>query len=199
MSAFTRAPRCLISSSLIPMDTHPQFRRILPIAQTALAIVFGSWGLFLRKTIISTSQLGWNSTLRFHVWPWPLKFAVIQNAPALIVGSLMSIPIAKLWPEASEWFSYLPSLFLVPLLWWLIGSWVDRECEFRTTTGRPTFWPWILLSIVTIVSLLGAVLSEVVSTSYTAFVPFAIALWIILGIGMRVFNSRNSRLQRRTR
>jgi len=176
------------------MTAHVQLRRLLPISQTFLAAVFGGWGLWQRTTSINNSWLGWNSTLRFHVWPWPFKFAVIQNAPAFVIGGLMSWPLDILRPGLPEWVSLLPSLLLVPMLWYLIGSWLDRRHVFRTSNGKTAHWPWVLLCIVTTVSLSGALSSMWLFGSYTTFIPFGIAFWIILGIGMLVFGRHRKRI-----
>ena len=32
----------------------------------------------------------WDTTARFHVWPWPYKFAFVSNFPAFMAGSLLS-------------------------------------------------------------------------------------------------------------
>jgi len=52
-----------------------QFRKVLPVLQTALAVFFVGWGLWLRNSVLSRpflgSSTGWSSTLRFHFWPWP--------------------------------------------------------------------------------------------------------------------------------
>ena len=118
------------------MPTQLQLRKVLPISQTVLAVAFGGWGLWERITSINDSWLGWNSTLRFHVWPWPFKFAVIQNIPAFLIGLLLSWPIDFFKPGLPEWVSLLPSLLLVPLLWYLIGAWLDRKRVFGRTSGR---------------------------------------------------------------
>src|ERR1700722_4279798 len=107
------------------MIQQAHFRKLLPLAQTFIAAVFGAWGLLLRDSIIRNS-LGWNSTLRFHVWPWPFKFAAILNMPAFIAGALVSWPLASLRPGLPESVSILPTLLFVPLLWYLVGSWADR-------------------------------------------------------------------------
>jgi hypothetical protein len=69
------------------MPTQLRLRKVLPISQTLLAVAFGGWGSWERVTSINDSWLGWNSTLRFHVWPWPFKFAVVQNTPAFLADS----------------------------------------------------------------------------------------------------------------
>src|SRR3981189_2595427 len=110
------------------MPTQLQLRKVLPISQTLLAVAFGGFGLRERITSINDSWLGWNSTLRFHVWPWPFKFAVVQNIPAFLIGLVLSWPIDSSKPGLPEWVSLLPSLLLVPLLWYLIGAcWTGNE------------------------------------------------------------------------
>lgn len=58
----------------------------------------GGWGLWERITSINHLWLGWNSLLRFHVWPRPFKFAVVQNIPAFLIGLLLSWPIDSFKP-----------------------------------------------------------------------------------------------------
>src|SRR6267143_1475879 len=105
----TRATGCpLVSNSI---GTHlmvagNQFRRILPLSQTVLALFFGSWGLWIRNSILSQPFFGnstlWNSTARFHVWPWPYEFAVVLNMPAFLIGILLSWPLDAIRPGLSE-------------------------------------------------------------------------------------------------
>ena len=172
------------------MTAHAQLRRLLPLSQTLLALVFGGLGLWQRTSSINNSWLGWNSTLRFHVWPWPFKFAVVQNAPAFVIGLLMSWPLNILRLGLPEWVSLLPSLLLVPMLWYFIGSWLERRQVF----GKTMLSPWTLLCIVTTVSFLGALSSGWLFGSYTTFILFGVGYWIILGIGMLVFSGYRKRI-----
>ena len=114
------------------MVQEAHFRKLLPIAHTFVAAVFGGWGLLLRDSMIRNS-LGWNSTLRFHVWPWPFKFAAILNMPALIVGGLVSWPLDSLRPGLPESVAVLPTLLFVPLLWYWVGSWETELARPRIT------------------------------------------------------------------
>src|ERR1019366_6599273 len=83
-----------------------QFRKILPFTQIGLAILFGGWGLWIRNAILSRPFVlgmnGWKSTARFHVWPWPFKFAVVLNLPAFLAGALVSWPLDALRPGLPE-------------------------------------------------------------------------------------------------
>ena len=97
-----------------------QFSRVLPLLQTALAISFGGWGPCLRDSILRrpffATSTGWDSTMRFHVWPWPLKFAVILNAPAFLVGGLLgllALPLDYLWPKSAGWVSVLLTVLVI--------------------------------------------------------------------------------------
>ncbi len=56
-------------------------------------------------------------------------FAGGVNFPALVVGAVLS-----------NWFpdrlGYIISICLVPIQWWLIGTWADRELAFGKYQGR---------------------------------------------------------------
>jgi hypothetical protein len=168
-----------------------QLHKVLPLVQTAIAVSFGGWGLWLRNFALSSPFFDstlWNSTARFHVWPWPYKFAVIQNIPAFLLGLLTSLAIDALKPGLPEWVQELPSLLLVYALWYLIGSWLERTQALRDEGGsKSTYWPWVLLCFFTTISLLGALSSGRHFGSYTSFIPFGVVLWIVLGIAMVIF------------
>jgi len=105
---------------------------MLPVFQVALAGFFGGWGLWQRNEILNHDYLfgiGWNSTARFHVWPWPFKFAAISNLPAFLAGLLLSWPIGAASPELHEATQLAPSLLFVGVLWYGIGSWMDRRWD----------------------------------------------------------------------
>ena len=71
-----------------------RFRIVLPIAECGFAALFGAVGLWQRSAILSRplfeGQTLWDSMARFHVWPWPYKFAVVSNMPAFMAGSLLA-------------------------------------------------------------------------------------------------------------
>ena len=173
-----------------------QFRRILPISQTAIALLFGGWGLWLRNSILSQpfwgTSTGWNSTARFHVWPWPFKFAAVLNMPACVAGLLLSWPIDALRPGLPETVSILPVLLLVPLLWYWVGSWLDQMCSGsarRITTRRP----WILLLAFGFTCAGASSIPERIG-GYTSYLPLGIAIWMGAAIGMtasKVFQKRD--------
>jgi hypothetical protein len=110
-----------------------QFRRILPLSQVLLAAIFEGLGLWQRNRILSHDYLfgiGWNTTARFHVWPWPFKFAVITNFPAFLAGLFLSWPIVAVWPKLHEAVQLAPSLLFVPVLWYWL------ECATRACRAR---------------------------------------------------------------
>jgi hypothetical protein len=162
----------------------------LPIAQTLVAAVFGGWGLWLRDSIIRNS-LGWNSTLRFHVWPWPLKFAAILNMPALIAGGLVSWPLDLLRPGLPESVSMLPTLLFVPLLWYWLGSWLDRTGRStRNRNSRLVFWISFLLFALVCA---GAALISAFIGSYTSYLFFGIAILLTVALGVTTYSALRKR------
>jgi len=173
------------------MPIQPQLRKVLPISQTVLAVALGGWGLWERITSINDSWLGWNSTLRFHVWPWPFKFAVVQNIPAFLIGLMLSWPIDSFKPGLPEWVSLLPSLLLVPLLWYLIGAWLDRKRVLGRTSGETVM---LIFGVFTAVSLIGAVSPGWIFGSYTTFIPLGIVYWIALAIATYLLGRRWARV-----
>jgi hypothetical protein len=161
-----------------------QFRRILPISQTALAVLFGGSGLWLRYSILSRpfwgDSTGWDSTAAFHVWPWPFKFAAILNMPAFLAGLLLSWPIDAFRPGLPEWVSLSPALFLVPLLWYRIGSWIDNrsggEMNRTTVTRR-----WALLVIFTVICGVASSIPPRLGGNMS-FIPLGIVIWVAVAI-----------------
>lgn len=115
----------------------------------------------------------WETTARFHVWPWPYKFAVITNVPAFLAGLLFSWPVETAWPSIPESVESLPSLLLVPILWYWVGSRLDRRWDTSDKT------PWIALLIFTVVCLIGAF----IRTGYTSFLfPYGVTIWLIAAL-----------------
>ena len=92
------------------------FRVALPIAFTVAGAVFGTIGLVQRAAILNQrlweNQTLWDSTARFHVWPWPYKLAAVLNLPALLGGMLLSVPIVAIRPNLPELaqFAVIPPL-----------------------------------------------------------------------------------------
>lgn len=162
-----------------------QFRRILPVSQTTFALFFGGWGLWLRNSILSHpfwgDFTGWDSTMRFHVWPWPFKFAAVLNMPAFLTGSLLSWPLDTLWPGLPESVLILPVLLCVPLLWYLIGSWLDQ----MPSAGKKNALKgqWILVLAFSVICASASSVPEGVG-GYVSYIPLGIAIWMIAAIGM---------------
>jgi hypothetical protein len=157
-----------------------RFCLLLPIAQCGLAAIFGGFGLWQRSAILSRSFLGnqtlWDSTARFHVWPWPYKFAVICNFPAFLLGLLPSWPLGFFWPSLPEYVETMPVLLFVLPLWSWVGSRLDRR--WRVTHKIP----WIGLFFFTLISLGGAFLP----IGYTGYLPYGLALWLVTAVVVRL-------------
>jgi hypothetical protein len=172
-----------------------QFRKVLPILQTALAVLFGGWGLWLRNSVLSRpflgSSTGWDSTLRFHFWPWPFKFAAILNMPAFLAGLILSWPLDYLRPGLPEWVSILPVLLFIPLLWYWVGSWPDKiigsDRNRNSKRGR-----WSLLLLFMLVCAATSSISERVG-GYTSYLEFGVAIWLILAIGVKASTALRKR------
>jgi len=160
------------------MTLQTQFRRLLPITQTLIAIVFGAWGEWQRVQILNRS-LGWASTMAFHIWPWPLKFALILNMPAFLIASFLDWPLNSLWPNRPEYLQLLPAILVVPFLWYGIGRWLERRsvAADRGTKSAKLIWAIILFFI--LFCAVGAPLA-----SPTSMLLYGLGAWIAVGVGM---------------
>ena len=168
-----------------------RFCTLLPIAQCALAATFGGFGLWQRSTILSRpffeGQTMWNSTARFHVWPWPYKFAVISNMPAVLFGLLPAWPLEVIWPGVLEYVENVLFLLFVPLLWYWVGSGLDRRWRMADKT------PWIGLFLFILVSLVGAFLP----IEYTGYLPYGLSVWLVTAVVMRLVSKQAPRVDRK--
>jgi|ERR1017187_151875 hypothetical protein len=155
------------------MERTPRFSTLLPVAQSGLAVLFGAFGLWQRSAILGRpfvdGQTLWNSTARFHVWPWSYKFAAISNLPAVLAGSIASLPLVVIWPGAPEYVADFPALLFVPLLWYWVGCRLDRRWRVADKIPR------IALLIFTLACIGGAF----VPIGYTGFLPYGFVLWVV--------------------
>jgi hypothetical protein len=155
------------------MNLNTRFRVLLGLSQTFIAAIFGGVGVWQRSQILNQSLWGdqtlWNSTARFHVWPWPLKFAVITNLPAFFAGALLSVPIRLLWPEAPEAMD-LAVLPLVFVLWYWLGARLERKAHSK-----------MFLALFTAACIVGAFLP----LGYVGYVPYGVTVWIVAAILIR--------------
>jgi hypothetical protein len=172
-----------------------QFRKILPIIQTALAVVLGGWGLWLRNSILSRPFLVgttfWDSTARFHVWPWPFKFAAVLNMPAFLVGSLLSLPLGAIFPRLPELISIVPVLLLVPLLWYWIGSWLDNSHN-ADANKNASHRKWFLLLVFTAICAAASSIPRRLG-GYVSYLPAGVAVWIIAALFISASKAAGSR------
>jgi hypothetical protein len=167
-------PQHLVSNlNRTRMTYRRRFRWFLPASQVPLAALFGGWGLWLRDQILSHDYLfgtGWNSTARFHVWPWPFKFAVVTNTPAFLCWGLVSWPLGERWPNAPETAMAAPCLLFVALLWFAVGRWIDKHCDSRIRLI------WGSLLGFTLICAAGAAVN-----STTFYLVWGALVWIVVG------------------
>jgi hypothetical protein len=171
-----------------------QFRKALPVFQTAIAIFFGGWGLWVRNAVLNRpfgDSSGWASTLRFHVWPWPFKFTAILNMPAFLAGLTLSWLLDKLRPGFPEWVSSLPVLIFIPLLWYWVGSWSDKRISSEQNIGGKRA-PWILLLLFLLVCAAAASISNVFG-GHTDFVESGILIWMIALVCVKTYAALRKR------
>lgn len=173
------------------MVQRNQFRTILPFLSVALALIFGGEGLRIRNSILGQrffeNSTLWNSTARFHVWPWPFKFAVVQNMPAFLIGSIIVRPVDTFRPGLPEWISMLPALLFVPLLWYSIGFWLDQRRN-ADNNANSVNRQWILLAVFTAICAAASSIPESIG-GYLSYLPMGILVWITFGIAA-LANSR---------
>jgi len=184
----TRLPCIWVSNDVIALMTSKrQFRRILPVSQVVLAGLFGGWGLWQRNQSLRHDYLfgiGWNSTARFHVWPWPFKFAVVLNFPAVLASSFLMV-----WPRLPESVQEVPSLLFVPILWYWVGSRLDRRWGVTDKT------PWIAMSVFTLVCLAGSFLP----IGYVGFLPLGFVVWVFTTLVIFFRTNRSSGIRKNER
>jgi len=170
---------------------HSQFRKVLPFLQTVIAISFGGWGFWIRNSILSRTYLGgstvWDSTLRFHVWPWPLKFAAILNLPALLAGAVVSLPLGYFRTRFSGWAWTIPTVICVSLLWYWLGRRVDKSGTSRSIREASfELRVWVVL-------LLFMLICATAASSHTIWVLFGIGIWLLVGMAIWILGSRKAK------
>lgn len=176
------------------MPSNVQFRGVLPVVQTTIAALFGGCGLWLRNAALSARFFDstlWNSTASFHVWPWPYRFAATLNLPAVLLGFLVSAPIGLARRQGPEWLFYLPSLLTVPLLWYFLGFWLDRQ-PFRGSDalhGNARGWVVFLFFALTcfVISLIPYNPYRDLPLNFT---ELGVLLWILVAVAMAIFSVR---------
>jgi hypothetical protein len=150
----------------MPGKTH--FRFLLPIAETVAAAGFSAAGLWQRHRILnqpgwSEGQTMWNTTARFHVWPWPFKFAVASNIPAFLTSAVVMLPIKQI----SEWTELALWILFVPPLWYLVGRRLDAE--------RHAMKAWLFLLSFTAASIFCASFP----LAYIGYIYMGVPMWIV--------------------
>jgi hypothetical protein len=158
------------------------------MVQSGPAALFGGCGRWERSAILNRvftvdGQALWDTTARFHIWPWPFKFAVVTNTPAFLCWALVNWPLGGRWPRAPEAAIAAPSLLFVALLWYAVSGWIDK----RWGSTPQVVWG----------SLLGFTLicaAGVSVPSTTFYLLWGVFLWLIVGCRI-AFGTRHRALQ----
>lgn len=117
----------------------------------------------------------WDSTAAYHIWPWPLKFAVILNLPAVLVGGFVSYPLSNAMTKNSEWLVMLAWALFTALLWYFIGKKADMQIASLRRTRTAIL---ANLFFFTALSLTGAL----VMPGYVGYFWYGGFLWIVFVI-----------------
>lgn len=177
-----------------------QMRVFLSVFQVALAVLLGGWGEWLRYSDLNLPFLGGSgcaSTARFHVWPWPLKFTLVLNLPVLAGGALISVPLDALHlPAAPEWLSEVMLLPFVALLWYWIGSHMDRT-RAGDASAQKRKWQLVALLLFVGCSILASSV-PLPNGGYTSFIDLGALLWLfaaLAGLRLKAFRSKETAKQ----
>ena len=152
------------------MNAITRQRKAIACAGFAIAVLFGGVGMWQRQT-----ELGkpiWDgktleqTTAVFHIWPWPLKLAMVVNLPAVLLGGMLSSPLAPLSATLGAILESVLTLFLAVALWLAVGSRLERRSAQQVRISLSLF--------------IGASLSATfVPMGHTGFVPIGVLIWLI--------------------
>jgi hypothetical protein len=102
--------------------------------------------------------------------------------PAFLLGLLLSWPLDALRPGLPESVSLLPALLFVPLLWYFVGSWLDkRGSAGKNNSARKLDWVLFPLFI-GVCAAASSIPSRV--WGYTNYLYFGALIWITVAIGI---------------
>lgn len=118
----------------------------------------------------------WDTAARFHVWPWPYKFAVILNLPAALGSSLL---VSTVWPNSPDSLEEILTLPLAVALWYWVGLRLDRRWSLKDIR------PWIAISVFCLTSIAGTFLR----IGHVDFLPYGLVLWGITVLGIPRFTA----------
>jgi hypothetical protein len=97
---------------------------------------------------------------------------------------ILAWPLDSVRPGLPEWVSTLPALFFVPLQWYWVGTWVDRNLlGFGESTIRQRR-AWLFILLFFPVCAVAATVSEFVG-SYTSWLLFGPAIWLAAGLAIK--------------
>ena len=153
-----------------------RFRLWVAAIGAAITEGFGSVGVWQRSHVLSQpflmGQTLWDTTARFHVWPWPFKVAAIWAFPAFFGGAIVMVPVNFLLRSLPEAWELLPTGVSALLLWY----WAASKLEWYSPTAR---WAW--LGTLFALSLTGAILP----LGYTGWLSFGALVWCVAALLLR--------------
>ena len=135
----------------------------------AMTIIFGGIGLYQRQAALSqpfmAGQTRADTTDRYHVWPWPIRVAMIINLPALIGGAFLGGLFSYLSEMAGAVVGSLAGLFLISQQWRAIGILLDKRPRRGLAMGLSLF-------------LSGTLVASLAPLGYTGFLPAGLLMWL---------------------
>ena len=150
-----------------------RFRGLLTGTVTVVAATFWAVGTWERNQILSQPFINgstlWDTTARFHVWPWSFKLAAILDMPAFIGGAILMLPFRMIWRTMPEVLDFVPQGGLTVLLWYSVGSRLDTY----SLTAR-----WAALVAFSGVSLAGALMP----IGYTGWLLYGVLEWSVAAL-----------------
>src|SRR3954454_21026050 len=166
-------------------NRNKRFGLLLGVSQAIVAACFGGFGTYQRNRILNQpfldNQTLWETTARFHIWPWPLKFAIIMNFPAAVGTAIFSLPLAMALPRKIADAVEVVVLFtFVFVIWFSIASRIGASVRSIA---------FVLLFITT------AVVGASLLLGNTGYIPYGLLLWVLAGVVFEYFRIRGTASQ----
>ncbi len=176
-----------------------RYRRVLPIVQTGLFALL-TWAacpyaqMAFERTVSrwtpkppASGTVGWDAACRDFSPPFLEQIAIGLNAPAAILGELITNPFMRLLRldcAELDYFNHVREGLFIPVLWFIIGSWIDYR---RDRQIRPTPVNWFVLSVALAVLMALAVYWLIVVISYGSLDRLVVYASVLAWLGVGIF------------